>query len=134
MSPLLPETWTAKRRSVLIGFLLFLTLLIAFRLIRNNQIVPRELPDVGPRAGEVMSGLDLNTADAASLSAIPRLGVAKAQAIVAYRYKIEAAFPGQRPFEQMDELYRVKGIGPSTLELLRQYTFISKPSATTQSR
>jgi competence protein ComEA len=125
-----PWVWTGPQRRVLSVLLLILSLLVAVRLIRNGQTVPSQLPEQGPRAGEVMSQLDLNAADAASLSAIPRLGVAKAQAIVAYRQQFLAAHPGERAFERMDELYRIKGIGPSTMELLRQYTFISKAAAT----
>jgi len=30
----------------------------------------------------------------------------------------------------MESLYRIKGIGPSTMDLLRQYTFISSRNAT----
>jgi DNA uptake protein ComE-like DNA-binding protein len=99
-------------------------------LYRNGQTVPDTLPEQGPRAGEVMSQLDLNTADAASLSAIPRLGFAKAQAIAAYREQFLAAHPGQRAFERMDQLYHIKGIGPSTMELLKRYTFITPTTAT----
>jgi competence protein ComEA len=97
---------------------------------RDNQTVPAQLPDEGQRANEVMSQLDLNTADAASLSAIPRLGEVKAKAIVAYREQFIAAHPGQRAFEHMESLYRIKGIGPSTMELLRQYTYISVRATT----
>jgi competence protein ComEA len=122
--------WTPQQRGVLCAILLMLSAVFAVRLIVNNQIVPERLADEGPRAGEVASQLDLNTADAAALSAIPRLGEVKAQAIVAYREKFVAANPGKRAFEEMETLYRVKGIGPSTMELLRQYTFISKRPTT----
>jgi hypothetical protein len=128
----LPELWTRQQRGVLIGLLLVLSVVFAIRLIRNTQTVPQELPDAGPRAGEVMSQLDLNTADVASLSAIPRLGIARAQAIVAYREQFVAAHPGKRAFERMEALYRIKGIGPSTMDLLRQYTCISRRAATTK--
>jgi len=130
MRPLDPHLWTPGQRGVLIALLLILSLLLAARLIRDDQTVPAHLPDEGPRAREVNSQLDLNTADAASLCAIPRLGVAKAQAIVDYRQQFVAAHPGERAFERMDELYGIKGIGPSTMEIVRQYTFISKSPAT----
>ena len=122
--------WTAPQRSVLCAILLILSLIFAVRLIINNQIVPERLWHEGPRAGEVASQLDLNTADAAALSAIPRLGEVKAQAIVDFREKFVAANPGKRAFEEMETLYRIKGIGPSTMELLREYTFITKRATT----
>jgi len=122
--------WTLQQRGVLCAILLILSLVFAFRLIRNDQIVPQRLVDQGPRAGEVSSQLDLNSADAAELSAIPRLGEMKAAAIVAWREQFVAAHPGKRAFEEMETLYRIKGIGPSTMELLRQYTFITKRATT----
>jgi hypothetical protein len=133
MRLILPEMWTRPQRIVLSALLLILVFVLVFRLIGDNQTVPTSLPDVGPRANEVMSQLDLNTADAASLSAIPRLGLVKAQAIVAYREQFVATHPGQRAFERMESLYRIKGIGPSTMDLLRQYTFISSRNATNPS-
>jgi endonuclease III len=122
--------WTQQQRTTLCILILALAIIAAYRLIRDNQTVPAQLPDEGPRANEVMSQLDLNTADAASLSAIPRLGEVKAKAIVAYREQFIAAHPGQRAFERMESLYRIKGIGPSTMELLRQYTYITNTAAT----
>ena len=58
--------------------------------------------------------LDLNAATAASLQALPGIGPARAEAIVA-----ERAAGG--PFESIDELTRVKGIGPKTVEELRPF-------------
>jgi len=130
MRLILPETWTRQQRMTLCVLILALAIITAYRLSRDNQTVPAQLPDQGPRANEVMSQLDLNTADAASLSAIPRLGEVKAKAIVTYREQFVAAHPGQRAFERMESLYRIKGIGPSTMDLLRQYTFISSRNAT----
>jgi hypothetical protein len=123
--------WTQQQRGVLCVFLLLLSAFLAFRLLRDRQFVPQHLPDEGPRAQEVNSQLDLNTADAAQLSAIPRLGEVKAAAIVAYRENFLATHPGKRAFDELEDAYRIKGIGPSTMELLRQYAFVT-PRATTK--
>ena len=128
------QLWTGQQRGVLCALLLILSLFFAVRLIRDSQIVPARFADEGARAHEVNSQLDLNTADAAALSAIPRLGDAKAQAIIAYRQQFVTAHPGQRAFERMEDLYRIKGVGPSTMELLRQYAYITKPAATRTSQ
>lgn len=54
--------------------------------------------------------IDINTADAATLAAVlDGVGEAKAQAIVAYREE-------HGPFESVDQLAEVKGIGLKTLE------------------
>ena len=54
--------------------------------------------------------VDINTADAATLAAVlDGVGEAKAEAIIAYREE-------HGPFESVDELAEVKGIGLKTLE------------------
>lgn len=58
--------------------------------------------------------LDLNAATAASLQALPGIGPARAEAIVAERV-------AGGPFETIDALTRVKGIGPKTVEDLRPF-------------
>ena len=52
--------------------------------------------------------ININTASAAELESLPNIGAKKAQLI------IEA-----RPFNTVDDIVKVKGIGPKTLELLR---------------
>lgn len=54
--------------------------------------------------------VDLNTADANTLARVLNgVGPAKAEAIIAYR-------EAHGPFQHIDELVRVKGIGPATVE------------------
>lgn len=54
--------------------------------------------------------VDINTADAATLAAVlDGVGEAKAEAIVAYREE-------NGPFQSVDQLAEVKGIGLKTLE------------------
>ena len=56
--------------------------------------------------------LDLNSASAAQLEALPKVGPAMAARIVAFRQK-------HGPFPAVDSLVRVPGIGPATMSLLR---------------
>lgn len=56
--------------------------------------------------------LNVNTAPAPALEALPGIGPALAERIVNYRSE-------QRPFQRVDELQRVRGIGPKTLSDLR---------------
>ncbi len=51
--------------------------------------------------------VNINSASVAELDALPGIGPAKAQAIVAYRTE-------QGPFARTEDLVLVKGIGPST--------------------
>ncbi|MBQ7485676.1 MAG: helix-hairpin-helix domain-containing protein [Oscillospiraceae bacterium] len=62
--------------------------------------------------------LDLNAADAAELEALPGIGPALAQRIVAYREE-------HGSFASVDELTNVSGIGAQTLERLRAYVTVT---------
>ncbi len=65
--------------------------------------------DLNVAAGASAAGLiNVNTATAAELEALPGIGPVKAQAIV-----------DNRPYATVDEIDRVPGIGPATLERLR---------------
>ncbi|GBD10671.1 ComE operon protein 1 [bacterium HR23] len=56
--------------------------------------------------------LDLNTADVHALESLPGIGPVLAQRIVDYRTRYG-------PFSQVDDLLKVQGIGPKTLERIR---------------
>jgi competence ComEA-like helix-hairpin-helix protein len=58
--------------------------------------------------------LDMNTAAEHELRLLPRIGPATAAAIVADR-------AARGPFENLDDLTRVKGIGPTTVETIRPH-------------
>ena len=58
--------------------------------------------------------VDINTADAVALDSVMKgVGPKTAEAIVAYRAK-------HGPFKKVDDLTKVKGIGPKLLERNRQ--------------
>jgi competence protein ComEA len=67
-----------------------------------------------PSVPPVTSGsrISLNRATAAELATLPGIGPTKARAIVESRSK-------QGPFRRVEDLQRVPGIGPATLERLR---------------
>jgi competence protein ComEA len=67
-------------------------------------IVPVEFRELSP--------LDLNSATASELEELPGIGPKLARAIVAYREEHD-------PFRSVDDLLRVPGIGPATLERIR---------------
>ncbi len=68
-----------------------------------------------PVTGETGGGgglININTATAAELDRLPRIGPSIAQRIVEYR-------EANGPFTKVEDLMRVKGIGPATFEQLR---------------
>ena len=60
----------------------------------------------------VAGPVNINTADAETISELTGIGLAKAKAIVAYREK-------HGPFRNADELSLVKGIGERTVDVNR---------------
>jgi len=64
--------------------------------------------------------IDVNTADAAELELLPRVGPALAQRIIAHR-------EAHGPFRTLHDLERVKGIGPRTIERLTPMITLSEP-------
>lgn len=70
---------------------------------------PRKKAPRGPR-----QPVDINQADAGALQTLPKVGPALAERIVADR-----ALHG--PYERAEDLDRVTGIGPATVEVLRDY-------------
>jgi competence protein ComEA len=75
---------------------------------QNEENPPVELPARMATDGMV----NVNTADSATLETLPGIGPALAQRIIAYR-------EAEGPFAEIDDLMDVAGIGPATLEKIR---------------
>ena len=93
---------------------LFLLLLAAIFLAGAVALWPRLSVRFAPARIEVSSyreaRVSLNRASLAELEALPGVGPALARRIVAHR-----------PYLRVEDLLRVPGIGPKTLERLRPY-------------
>jgi competence protein ComEA len=93
-------------------------------LVSGARIEVREqgLPMVSRMAGAQLLTLglplDLNTASAADLEALPGLGPALAQRIVDYRRQ-------HGPFKKIEDLEQVPGLGPKKLERLKPQLIIT---------
>lgn len=73
---------------------------------------PAEGGGAAPAAAPTGPAVNINTASAEELDALPGIGATKAAAIVADR-------AANGPFGSCDELSRITGIGPATVEKLR---------------
>ena len=71
--------------------------------------------------------IDVNSATAAELQLLPRIGPALAQRIVEYRKQ-------HGPFRALHDLERVKGIGPRTIERLEPLITLSFPALSSPGR
>lgn len=67
----------------------------------------------------VSTTVDLNAADRAELTAVPGIGDKLANAILSHR--------AAGRFEAVDDLGRVKGVGPATLDKLRPWLHVGDP-------
>lgn len=72
----------------------------------------------GPSGPTADDPLDVNSASAEALQALDGIGPALSKRIVQYR-------SSQRPFQRIDELRRVRGIGTKTLQDLRSVITVS---------
>ena len=75
---------------------------------------PTVVPLTTATSSNALPRINVNTATAEELEALPRIGPALAQRIIAYRQ-------AHGPFQKVDDLLAVKGIGPALLETIRPY-------------
>lgn len=67
------------------------------------------------------SRINPNYAPVESLMRLPGVGRAKAEAIAAYRGGFQAEQKGQMAFQSLDDLQKVRGIGPKTAENMSKW-------------
>ena len=76
--------------------------------VGEPTVVPSNAVSMEPTSGKI----DINTADAKLLETLPGIGETRAQAIISHREE-------HGPFERVDDIVAVQGIGAATLEGLR---------------
>ena len=117
----IPPPWTASQRSVLVGLLLILATYISVRYWFNRQYVSDPQPAVPSRFDELADRIDPNTADVATLAALPTIGEKRAKDIVGYREKFERDGRKGLPFERLEDLLKIQGIGAATIAQLKPF-------------
>ena len=70
-------------------------------------------------ATSAFAAVNINTANVQELTSLPGIGKAKAEAIVQYRQ-------ANGPFKSVDDITKVKGIGPKKLEKIRKEITVGK--------
>ena len=70
---------------------------------------------------ELDEKINPNDAPAASLLRLPGIGIGRAEAIVAYRANSSEKNGNRAAFETIDDLQKVKGIGPKTVQNISEW-------------
>lgn len=93
----------------------------AAREIRTTASPRAEDAGLGEEARALRDGetIDVNRASAEELRLLPRIGPTLAERIVAHR-------AAEGPFERIEELSEVRGVGPATVERLRDLVTIQR--------
>ena len=120
--------WTSSQRVAVSVFLIVLVSIGIGRWWRNRAYVSNPQPETPALAADLADRIDPNTADAATLSALPLIGDRKARDIIAWR----DAQPTKPAFRELKDLLRIKGIGASTANQLEPYLIFPNSSATTK--
>ncbi|MEE9295331.1 MAG: helix-hairpin-helix domain-containing protein [Phycisphaerae bacterium] len=96
---------------------------LALALVLRAQRIPAPDPAIAlQNASAIVTGVNPNTAPAAELTVLPGIGPGRAKAIVAFREaNRDTAGPGEPVFKRPDDLRKVSGIGPKTVEKLRPW-------------
>ena len=113
--------WTDRQRGTLIGVVAVFLGVLLIRYWRNPAYVPDPLPAYPLGAPELLTRVDPNTADFATLAALPVIGPAMAQRIIDDREAFLREHPGQTAYSKLEDLDRVRGVGPATLKALELY-------------
>lgn len=119
--------WAPEDRATVSAF--GLVALLGFSIALWHRQRPMPVVSGGPNPAQARrwdEGLraarqvDVNTATGAALARLPQIGPALAERIVAFR-------DANGPFRDADDLAGVPGIGPKTVEALREYVSVGKP-------
>ena len=95
---------------------LWTLVLIGFGVLAASAARPAgsaEQPSIGTR-------IDVNSADAAELAALPAIGPSLAEAVCDHR-RVHGAF------DSVEDLVEVSRVGPNTLERLRGWVTVDRP-------
>ena len=98
-------------------YITVLTLMLAV----SSFAVAEDAPATGVAEPQAQGVVNLNTADAAQLALLPRVGEKAAQRIIEYRTQ-------HGPFKKTSDLMQVKGFGAKTFERLSPYIALSGQS------
>ena len=94
--------------------------LFVFVLACASAVPAAAAPSAAPKAtASEARPIDLNTADLAALESVPGIGKSLSQRILTFREK-------NGPFQSVDDLLKVQGVGEKSIQKLRPYLTVNK--------
>ena len=102
-------------------------LAIALAVIVSGSILAMEWRTGTQQAIILDESINPNTAPLASLLRLPGVGPLRAQAIVAYRQAHVVGHAKQTAFKCLNDLERIKGLGPRTVSALSPWLIFDEP-------
>jgi len=112
---------TRRRRGVILWLLA--TILVsscAYRIIRHCYYVAQPLTLNNDLAETLKCKINPNTATWASLARLPGIGPTKAKSIIKYRKETKKT-DDNIVFKNINDLQNIKGIGPITIQNIKEY-------------
>jgi hypothetical protein len=128
--PRLPQGWTPRQRRVVAGIVGCLLAYLLIQYWRNPIYISDPQPPEGSRFRQLQDRVDPNTADEATLAALPTMGNRRAAAIVAYRQTHARQYPDGVYFHEPRDLLKLKGFGVATVQNLEPYLLFPAVSPT----
>ena len=123
-------TWTLPQRRVLLLLLAGLFVFLSVRFALNPTYVSDPQPERPARFDELADRVDPNTADWATLAALPGLGEKRARDIVVFRDEAKRYAPSSVVFARPEDMLKVKGIGVAMLESISPHLAFPAPATT----
>lgn len=94
---------------------------VPYLIEENVPQVDSEIVRMEPTSSRSSNLININTATQSELESLSGIGPAYAKAIIQYRLE-------NGPFEKIEEIQEVKGIGPVTFEKIRPFITVRGPS------
>jgi len=115
-----PDTTNQMQMKIIYILIIILSIICLYNRYRNPLLISKQIIEKICISDNIVDKINPNTAEWQSLARLPGIGAEKAKAIVAYR-QAHANQEGKPCFHNMNELNKVKGIGPVICQQIAPY-------------